>query len=53
MIPGSTHGRESAEWTSDARFERHVRPVERHEDRARSGADGAGLGLGVGTISGI
>ncbi len=41
MIPGSTHGRESAEWTSDARFERHVRSVERHEDRARSGADGA------------
>ena len=32
MIPGSTHWRASAEWTSDARFERHVHPVERHAD---------------------
>ena len=30
MIPGSTHGRESAEWTSDARAQA---PMARHHSR--------------------
>ena len=32
MIPGIHCRMESAEWTSDALFSLHVRPVERHEE---------------------